>query len=91
MSSIWIPIAALLAACNAFFIIIGASNPGLTGYGTTKELWIGIGVLLFSIVLFVFRRAVQDRAPIRLREETPQTPDEDLRRPAAAPPGVAAT
>ena len=64
----WIGVAALLAAINAFFIIIGASNPSLTGYGGTKETWIGVGVLLFSVVLFVFRRAVQDRAPVHLRE-----------------------
>jgi amino acid transporter len=64
----WLGVAALLAAINAFFIIIGASNPSLTGYGGTKETWIGVGVLLFSVLLFVFRRAVQDRAPVHLRE-----------------------
>jgi amino acid transporter len=64
----WLGIAALLAAINAFFIIIGASNPSLTGYGGTKETWIGVGVLLISVVLFVFRRAVQDKAPVHLRE-----------------------
>jgi amino acid transporter len=74
MAPIWVPIAALLAAINAFFIIYGASNPGQTGYGGRKETWIGVGVLAFSIVLFLFRRAVQDRAPIRLREETPNVP-----------------
>jgi amino acid transporter len=70
----WVGIAALLAATNAFFIIIGASNPSLTGYGGTKEVWYGIGVLLVSIVLFIFRRAVQDKRPIRLREDTPDMP-----------------
>jgi amino acid transporter len=74
LPAIWIPIAAALAAANAFLIIIGASNPSLTGYGGKKETWIGVGVLLFSIVLFVFRRAVQDRQPITLREETPAEP-----------------
>jgi amino acid transporter len=64
----WVGVAALLAAINAFLIIIGASNPSLTGYGGTKETWIGVGVLLFSVVLFVFRRAVQDREPVHLRE-----------------------
>jgi amino acid transporter len=65
----WLGIAALLAAINAFFIIIGASNPSLTGYGGTKETWIGVGVLLISVVLFVYRRAVQDKAPVHLREQ----------------------
>jgi amino acid transporter len=76
LPSVWLGVAALLAAVNAILIIVGASNPSFTGYGTTKELWIGIGVLLFSIVLFVFRRAVQDKAPIRLREQTPDMPGE---------------
>jgi amino acid transporter len=79
----WVGIAALLAAINAFFIIIGASNPSLTGYGGTKETWIGVGVLLFSILLFVFRRAVQDRAPVHLRE--PRLAEEEV----AAEPSVA--
>jgi amino acid transporter len=70
----WLWIAGVLAAINAFFIIYGASNPGETGYGGTKETWIGVGVLLIAIVLFAFRRAVQDGRPIELREETPSTP-----------------
>ena len=70
----WVGVAALIAAINAFFIIIGASNPSLTGYGGTKETWIGIGVLLFSIILYVYRRAVQDKQPVHLREETPAVP-----------------
>jgi amino acid transporter len=74
----WIGIAAVLAAVNALFIVIGASNPSLTGYGGKKEMWIGVGVLLFSIVLFLYRRVVQDRKPVTLREETPATPDEPV-------------
>jgi amino acid transporter len=74
LPNFWIWIAAVLAAANALFIIVGASNGSLTGYGSTKELWIGIGVLLFSIVLFLFRRIVQDKEPVHLREETPDEP-----------------
>lgn len=68
MSSYWLPIVALLAACNAFFIIIGASNSSLTGYGGKKELFIGVGVLAFSVLLYIYRRVVQDRAPVHLRD-----------------------
>jgi amino acid transporter len=74
LASPWVIIAGLLAAINAFFIVIGASNPSLTGYGGTKETWIGVGVLLFSILMYIVRRAAQDKAPVRLREETPQVP-----------------
>ena len=70
----WVGIAAILAAANAFFIIIGASNPSLTGYGGTREVWYGIGVLLVSVLLFLFRRIVQDRHKVVLREETPDMP-----------------
>jgi amino acid transporter len=70
----WVGIAAIVAAINAFLIIVGASNPSLTGYGGSKETWIGIGVLLISILLFAYRRIVQDKAPLHLREETPTMP-----------------
>jgi amino acid transporter len=79
----WVGIAALLAAVNAFLIIIGASNPSLTGYGGTKETWIGVGVLLFSVLLFVFRRAVQDREPVHLRE--PRLAEEEVAHQPTAP------
>jgi amino acid transporter len=82
LASPWVLVAGLLAAINAFFIIVGASNPSLTGYGGTKETWIGVGVLLFSILMYVFRRVVQDKAPVRLREETPAVPA------ATVPPGT---
>jgi amino acid transporter len=72
---IFVPIAVVICALNAVFIAVGASSASLSGYGGKKELWIGIGVLLISVLLFVYRRAVQDRAPIRLREDAPATPD----------------
>jgi len=82
MHPIWLPTAVLLAAINAFFIVYGASHPERTGYGGTKETWIGVGVLLFAIALFAFRRIVQDREMVHFREETPKVPGE---APAAAP------
>ena len=72
---IFVPIAVVICALNAVFIAVGASSASLSGYGGKKELWIGIGVLLISVLLFVYRRAVQDRAPIKLREDAPATPD----------------
>jgi amino acid transporter len=73
----WVWVAGILAALNALFIAVGATNPSLTGYGGTKEALIGLGVLAISIVLFLFRRLVQDREPVRLREHTPQVPGEE--------------
>lgn len=88
LSSIWVPIAAVLATANLVFIVIGASSSDLTGYGGTKETWIGVGVLAFSIVLFVYRRVVQDKKPLALREEVPATPTEEA---AGTPVGTPAT
>jgi len=71
---------------NLVLIIVGASSSELTGYGGPKETWIGVGVLAFSIVLFAYRRVVQDKQPIRLREETPQMPEEVPSTAVPAPP-----
>jgi hypothetical protein len=37
-------------------------------------------------VLYLFRRVVQDRQPIRFREETPRVPGEAIPPPAPAVP-----
>jgi amino acid transporter len=75
LPSYWVPIAVIICAFNAVLIAVGASSASLTGYGGKKELWIGIGVLLISVLLFVYRRVVQDKAPIKLRETPPSSPD----------------
>jgi hypothetical protein len=48
----------------------------LLGYGGTKEVLYGVGVLLISILLYLFRRIVQDKQRPHWREETPTMPDE---------------
>jgi amino acid transporter len=73
----WVWVAGILALLNAVFIAVGATNPSLTGYGGVKEALIGVGVLAISIVLFLFRRIVQDREPVHLREPTPAMPGEE--------------
>jgi amino acid transporter len=88
VAPIWLPIAGIIAASNAVFLVVGAASPKLTGYGTWSDFGIGVGVLAGSVVLYVFRRVVQDRQPIHLREETPRLPAEDV-APAAV--GVPAT
>jgi len=75
MAPAWVPMAVLLAAINAFFIVYGASHPEQTGYGGSKETWIGVGILIFAIVLFAYRRIVQDREMVHFREETPTVPE----------------
>ena len=72
----WVPLAALLCTLNVLFLIVGALAPKLNGYGTWTDFWIGIGVLLGSLVLFVFRRVVQDGESVHWREDPPAMPDE---------------
>ena len=54
------------------------------GYGGTEEKIIGVSVLLIAIVLFLFRRIVQDHERPHWREETPTMP-EGTPAPASAP------
>jgi amino acid transporter len=74
VGAVWVGIAALLAVFNAVLIGFGIANPTLTGYGTTTDMFIGVGVLVASVLLFFFRRVVQDKARITFREEVPQEP-----------------
>jgi amino acid transporter len=88
VAPIWLPIAGIIAASNAVFLVVGAGSPKLNGYGTWGDFFIGIGVLGVAIVLYAFRRIVQDHKPIHLREETPKLPA-DTETPAAV--GLPAT
>ena len=76
VARIWLPIAGILVVANTVFLIVGGGSPKLNGYGTWGDFWIGIAVLAISVVLFVFRVVVQDRKPLRFREETPKLPPE---------------
>jgi amino acid transporter len=88
VSAVWLPIAAVIAAANTVFLVVGAGSPKLNGYGTWTDFGIGVGILVGSVLLYIFRRVVQDKQPIHLREETPKLPGEPV-APAVA--GVPAT
>jgi amino acid transporter len=72
----WLPIAGFLCLLNAVFLAVGALAPNLNGYGTWTDFWIGVGVLIGSLVLFVYRRVVQDKEAVHMREDVPEVPDE---------------
>jgi amino acid transporter len=74
VSSLFVPIAAVLALANLVFLYVGVTDPGLTYAAETKHVLIGLGVLAISILLFFYRRLVQDKSRITFREETPATP-----------------
>jgi amino acid transporter len=77
LSGIWAPIAGLLAVWCLVLTIVGFGwmQVAAGGYGDTKEKVIGVSVLVIGILLFFFRRVVQDRERIHWREETPEMPD----------------
>ena len=73
LSGIWIPIAAILAVLTLVLLVVGAWRTDLTGYGGTTQLVIGIGVLLLSIVLWIYRRMVEDGESLQWSD--PSEPD----------------
>ena len=77
LGAIWSPIAGILAVWCLILTIVGFGyfQTAAGGYGGSKEKIIGVGVLLIGILLFFFRRTVQDKERIHWREETPTMPD----------------
>jgi amino acid transporter len=89
LASWWVPLAGVLSVWCLVLTIVGFGwfQHAAGGYGGTKEKIIGVSVLAVSLVLFLFRRVVQDGERPHWREHTPATPDEAA--PAAV--GVPAT
>jgi amino acid transporter len=84
LSRIWVPIAAVLVVLNLTFVVFGGFvYADEYGYGLGKTM-IGIAVLAVSLLLYAYRRLVQDRMPLHFRETVPQTPDEAQPAPATA-------
>jgi amino acid transporter len=73
-SRIWIPIAWVLVAFNVVLIVLGVRYSSIAGYGGVKDALIGTAVLATSLVLFAYRRLVQDRGRLRLRERDDAAP-----------------
>jgi len=76
---VWLGIAAVLAVFNAVLIIFAVTNPSLTGNVTatvtpTDTVLIGVGVLVVAVLLYFYRRLVQDKSRIVFREEVPTEP-----------------
>ncbi|HET7047799.1 MAG TPA: APC family permease [Solirubrobacteraceae bacterium] len=88
----WVFMAGFLCAANFVFLVVGAGSPKLNGYGTWTDFAIGVGILIASVLLFFFRRLVQDREPVHFSEQTPTMPDEaDMLPPVSAPVAPAAS
>jgi hypothetical protein len=91
-----VPIATALLAINLALLVAGGflysgGFLGITGYGYGwAKTRTGLIVLVAALLLYVYRHVVQDKIPLRLREEIPQTPEELLIHPELAPAHVGA-
>jgi amino acid transporter len=94
LSRMWVPIGAALFLINLTLLVAGGfiysgGFLGITGYGYGwDKTRTGLLVLLAALVLYVWRHVVQDKIPLRLREEVPETPEELYEHPELAPAGV---
>jgi amino acid transporter len=92
LAPVWTWIAGALCALFVVFSIVGIGWFQIAGggavYGGNKEKIIGFSVLAISVLLFLFRRIVQDKERPHWREETPTMPvgDEAVPHEITAPP-----
>jgi amino acid transporter len=83
----WVPLAAVLFLINLTFLIVGGfvysgGFLGIEGYGYGwDKTRVGLLVLLAALVLYLYRHIVQDKIPVKLREEIPQTPEDERAHP----------
>ncbi|MET0819211.1 MAG: APC family permease [Solirubrobacteraceae bacterium] len=84
LSRLWVPLGAVLLTANFIFLVFGGFiySGGFLGiegygYGWDKTRW-GLLVLLAALALYIYRHVVQDKQPIRWREQVPATPEEEL-------------
>ena len=75
VSSLWVGIAVLLLLYAIAILVVGAGSPKLNGYGTWTDFFIGVGILAASVLLFFYRRIVEDKESVHWKEETPTLPE----------------
>jgi hypothetical protein len=56
-------------------LVVGAGAPHLNGYGNWNDFIIGVGVLVVAVLLFFYRRIVEDKEKIHWKEEVPTMPE----------------
>ena len=75
VSNVWVGISVFLLLYAIVILVVGAGAPKLNGYGTWTDFAIGVGVLCASVLLFFFRRIVEDKERVHWKEETPTMPE----------------
>lgn len=79
---LWPVVAGLLALFNLVLVVWGVTQRELAstigGYDFSGSFFVGLAVLIISVLLFFYRRVVQDKAPITLRDtDVAITPNEE--------------
>jgi amino acid transporter len=83
----YVPLGVVLAAINFILLLFGGfiysgGFLGITGYGYGwDKTRTGLLVLVAAFLLYVYRHVVQDKIPLRLREDVPRTPEEEEAHP----------
>jgi amino acid transporter len=78
----WLPVAAGLALFNLVLVLYGIYDQDLAAYigfyeFTGLPLFLGLGVLIASVLMFFYRRVVEDKAKITFRDaDVPTMPSE---------------
>jgi amino acid transporter len=75
VSGVWVGIAVFLLLYAILILVVGAGAPKLNGYGTWTDFFIGVGILAASVLLFFYRRIVEDKESVHWKEETPTMPE----------------
>ena len=73
VGQLWLPIAGLLALFNLVLVLYGVYDQDLAAYigfyeFTGLPLFLGLGVLVAAVLLYFYRRVVQDKAKITFRD-----------------------
>jgi amino acid transporter len=71
----WVALAGILTIYYVVILVVGAGAPKLNGYGTWTDFAIGVGILIGSVLLFFYRRIVEDKESIHWSEPTPTMPE----------------
>ena len=81
----WTAMAGVLALFNLLLVIWGVTQQELAallgGYTfSDTPFLIGVGILILSVILFFYRRVVEDKRPVTFRDpNVPVVPDEEQR------------
>ncbi len=82
---LWLAVTWIMAAFNLLLVIWGVTQRKLAatigGYDFSAPFYIGLGVLILSVLLFFYRRVVEDKKPITFRDrDTPTMPNAEQMR-----------